>query len=141
MTTYSVPKSLAHGVLEEDTGPRVFLRHVPGGPNLVLESTGALIWCLATEVDDVPAEVAELTGMPVDEIRADVLTFLDSLIEGGLLARRQEQEDAARLVALREAAARGWEDLAAGRYEDVADDDLEDYIGQLGAGARNTSPS
>lgn len=85
MTSFRVPAALAHTVIDEESGPRVFLRHVPGGPNLLLESTGALIWCLATEVADVPAEMAVLTGMPVDDIRADVLDFLDTLVADGLL--------------------------------------------------------
>lgn len=55
------------------------------------------------------------------------------LREGLRLLERQEREDAARLAALREAAETGWADLAAGRYDDVADENLDDFIRQLGA--------
>ena len=57
------------------------------------------------------------------------------LREGLRLVERQEHEDAARLDALRHAAEQGWADAAAERYEEVADDDLADFIGQLGARA------
>jgi antitoxin ParD1/3/4 len=57
------------------------------------------------------------------------------LREGLRLLERQEQEDAAKLQALRMAADLGWADVAAGRYRDVADEGLEDFIGQLGARA------
>lgn len=54
------------------------------------------------------------------------------LREGLRLLERQEAEDAIKLAALRSAAEVGWADLASGRYDDIADDDLHDYIGQLG---------
>lgn len=57
------------------------------------------------------------------------------LREGLRLLERQEAEDAAKIAALRDAAERGWSDLTAGRFDDVADDDLNDFIGQLGAQA------
>jgi antitoxin ParD1/3/4 len=57
------------------------------------------------------------------------------LREGLRLLERQEQEDAAKLQALRMAADLGWADVAAGRYRDIADEELEDFIGQLGARA------
>jgi antitoxin ParD1/3/4 len=57
------------------------------------------------------------------------------LREGLRLLERQEAEDAAKIAALREAADKGWSDLAAGRFDEVADDDLDDFIGQLGARA------
>ena len=60
------------------------------------------------------------------------------LREGLRLLERQEAEDAAKLTVLRDAAERGWSDLAAGRFDDVAEDDLDDFIGQLGASARHT---
>lgn len=57
------------------------------------------------------------------------------LREGLRLLERREGEDAARLAALRDAAEKGWSDLAAGRYDDIADENLDDFIGQLGARA------
>ncbi|WP_237565239.1 type II toxin-antitoxin system ParD family antitoxin [Ornithinimicrobium cavernae] len=54
------------------------------------------------------------------------------LREGLRLLERRESEDAAKLAALRDAAEKGWSDLASGRYDDIADDDLDDFIGELG---------
>ena len=48
-----------------------------------------------------------------------------------LIAERERREDA-KLEVLKQAARRGWADVSAGRYADVADDQLEDFIGQLG---------
>jgi antitoxin ParD1/3/4 len=37
-----------------------------------------------------------------------------------------------KLKALQEAAQKGWTDIAEGRYTDLADDQIEDFVGQLG---------
>lgn len=71
--------------------------------------------------------------------------FVDSLVETGRyqnasevlreglrLIEQRERLEAAQLAALREAAAKGWADIDAGRYMDIADEQLEDTIGQLG---------
>jgi antitoxin ParD1/3/4 len=52
--------------------------------------------------------------------------------EGVRLVEQRAAEDAARLDALRQAAQTGWDDIAAGRYTDVAEDELADFIGGLG---------
>jgi antitoxin ParD1/3/4 len=57
------------------------------------------------------------------------------LRDGLRLVEQREAEDAAKLEALRQAAAVGWLDLDAGRYRDIGEDALADYIGQLGARA------
>ncbi len=54
------------------------------------------------------------------------------LRDGLRLLERQELENAAKVAALRDAAEKGWLDLATGRYDDIADEDLDDFIGQLG---------
>ncbi len=57
------------------------------------------------------------------------------LREGLRLLERREVEDAAKVAALRDAASKGWLDLATGRYDDIADENLDDFIGQLGGRA------
>lgn len=57
------------------------------------------------------------------------------LREGLRLLEHVEAEDAARIAILRHAAEVGWSDLASGRYENVADDDLDDFMGRLGGQA------
>jgi antitoxin ParD1/3/4 len=54
------------------------------------------------------------------------------LRDGLRLVEQREAENAAKLDALREAAAVGWRDLEAGRYRDVSEDALADHIAQLG---------
>lgn len=60
------------------------------------------------------------------------------LREGLRLLEQREARDSATLAALREAADKGWTDVVAGRYDDVADADLDDFIGRLGRVATAT---
>ena len=60
------------------------------------------------------------------------------LREGLRLLERREAEDAARLAVLRDAVEEGWSQLTAGRFDDVADGDLDDFLGQLGTRAAPT---
>lgn len=55
------------------------------------------------------------------------------VLRAGLrLLERQEEEDAARIGALRAAADVGWTDLDQGRYRDVEPAELESFINSLG---------
>ena len=63
------------------------------------------------------------------------------LREGLRVLERQEEENAAKIAALRNAADQGWSDLDSGRFDDVADANLDDVIGQLGARAARTQPA
>lgn len=63
------------------------------------------------------------------------------LREGLRLLERQEREEAIKVAALRDAAEKGWSDLAAGRYDDIADESLDDFIGQLGVRAARNPPT
>ncbi|MDH5538066.1 MAG: type II toxin-antitoxin system ParD family antitoxin [Rhizobacter sp.] len=54
------------------------------------------------------------------------------LREGLRLVEERERHESAKLKALRLAARQGWTDVSAGRYADVGDDQLEDFVGQLG---------
>jgi antitoxin ParD1/3/4 len=47
------------------------------------------------------------------------------------LLERREAEEAAKIAALRRAVDSGWEDLASGSYDDLADSDLDNSIGEL----------
>ena len=53
------------------------------------------------------------------------------LREGLRLIEERERIGEAELKALKQAARQGWADVAAGRFADVADDQLEDFVGQL----------
>ena len=54
------------------------------------------------------------------------------LREGLRLIERRENHEAAKLEGLREAARIGFSDLELGRFVDVADDELEDFVARLG---------
>ena len=54
------------------------------------------------------------------------------LRDGLRLVEERERLEVAKYRALELAARRGWEDITAGRFTDVADDQLEDFIGQIG---------
>lgn len=54
------------------------------------------------------------------------------LRDGLRLVEQHAQEDAAKLRALRAAAEQGWADAASGRYDDVAEGEISDFIAQLG---------
>ena len=54
------------------------------------------------------------------------------LREGLRLIEARERMEAAKLNALKQAARKGWDDIAAGRFADVGDEDLEAFIGKIG---------
>ena len=54
------------------------------------------------------------------------------LRDGLRLIEDRERIEEAKLKALKQAARQGWADVSAGRYIDVAHDQLEDFVGQLG---------
>ena len=57
------------------------------------------------------------------------------LREGLRIIEQRDRREAVKLQVLKEAAAKGWADIGAGQYDDVADAQLDDYIGQLGLAA------
>ena len=54
------------------------------------------------------------------------------LREGLRLIEERDRMEATKLKALKQAARQGWADVSAGRYADVGDDQLDDFVGQLG---------
>lgn len=54
------------------------------------------------------------------------------LREGLRLIEERERIEAAKLKAIKQAARQGWADVSAGRYTDVPDDRLEEFVGGLG---------
>jgi antitoxin ParD1/3/4 len=54
------------------------------------------------------------------------------LREGLRLIELRDRIEDIKLKALKQAARQGWSDVATGRYADVADDQLDDFVAQLG---------
>lgn len=68
----------------------VYVSALPDGPPMVLRATAALIFVVAAgggTLDEVVVKVADESGQPADEIRADVVAFVDELVRHGLLTR------------------------------------------------------
>jgi antitoxin ParD1/3/4 len=63
------------------------------------------------------------------------------LREGLRLIEDRERIEDAKLEALKQSADQGWADVSAGRYTDVAADQLEDFVGQLGLRAARQAKS
>jgi hypothetical protein len=88
---YARPDDLA--VIEDqpaDGDPfRVYLTPLPYGPLVVLEGNSAAIWQEAQDEESgaLVERLAAENGLPVEEIRDDVETFLVQLVDTGLLRR------------------------------------------------------
>ena len=54
------------------------------------------------------------------------------LREGLHLIEDRDRIEQAKLNALQQAARQGWTDMSAARYTDVAEDQLDDFVGQFG---------
>ena len=63
------------------------------------------------------------------------------LREGLRLIEERDRTEEVKLKALKHAARQGWADVSAGRYTDVAGDQLEDFVGQLGRRAAQRAKS
>jgi len=87
VTSYRVPSRVAYVVEDDSEGPAtVYLMTLPDGAPAVLRDSAAVIWVVAAEgEDDVAGAVAELVGMPVEEVSAEVERFLDELVQLGVL--------------------------------------------------------
>lgn len=54
---------------------------------------------------------------------------------------RENAAEEAKVAVLRRAADQGWSDLAVGRFDDINDESLDDFIGQLGVRAAGPQPA
>jgi hypothetical protein len=92
VTDYVRPADVAMVVedLDDEDGVVVYLAPLPDGPVQVLNGVGSLIWMEATATG-TPADVVERVAARVDRspdaIRAEVDSFMEHLVEAGLLER------------------------------------------------------
>lgn len=63
------------------------------------------------------------------------------LREGLRLLEREQAQETAKVAFLQRAAEETWSDLASGRFDDVDEESLEDFIAQLGHRAAHNSSS
>lgn len=74
---------------EQGDGGICYLAPLPDGPPLVLRDSAAAIWVEARvggTADEIAGRVAERFGLESDEIGDDVATFLEELVELGVLS-------------------------------------------------------
>lgn len=95
---YRIPPRLGYVVHEptpEDPTARVYLMHLPDGEPLMLAASAALIWALAADGEpEVPGALADLLGESVAEVGPATRTYLDTLVEQGLLTETPEGDEA-----------------------------------------------
>lgn len=66
----------------------VYAAPLPDGPPFVLAGPGAEIWCALAEggtLTEVTARVADAVGSPAESLAADVATFVNGLVDAGLV--------------------------------------------------------
>ena len=98
--------------------------------------SGALVLALLG-VDDMPTRNVVLSEHQQQLVETLVRSgryqnASEVLREGLRLIEDRDRLEDTKLRALKQAARQGWADVSAGRYSDVADDQLEDFVGQLG---------
>ena len=60
---------------------------VPDGRTVLLKDTARLIWLVAADGGNVIEDVAELVGLPTEQVAGEITTFLKDLTARGLLTR------------------------------------------------------
>ena len=82
---------VATGLAQLDRDGTVYVASLPGGPITVLEGTAASIWVRASGHTraDVVQGLAEELGVEISEIEDDVETFVETLLERGLLVEER----------------------------------------------------
>lgn len=71
-----------------EQGGIVYAAHLPDGPPLVLDGSGAVVWAALVEggtLEDLVARVAAATGESAQVVAAGVEGFVDGLLAAGVL--------------------------------------------------------
>jgi hypothetical protein len=86
VTRYRIADDVAW-VSEEDLDggdtPTAYLTRVPGGPPILLEGSGCVVWLALAEggtMDEVVAAAAAMADTGGEQIRDDVETLVDQLV-------------------------------------------------------------
>lgn len=69
--------------LDGGAEPTAYLTRVPGGPPILLEGSGCVVWLALAEggtMDQLVAAAAAMTGAPEAEVRDDVEMLIDQLV-------------------------------------------------------------
>lgn len=91
MTRYTIADDVAWVSQQDlDAGdePTAYVTKVPGGPPILLEGSGCLVWLALAEggtLEEITVAAAGMTDAGLDEIQDDVATLVDQLIVIGLV--------------------------------------------------------
>jgi len=69
--------------LDVDEVPTAYLTRVPGGPPILLEGSGCVVWLALAEggtLEEVTATAASMSDSTVEDISADVAVLVDQLV-------------------------------------------------------------
>ncbi|WP_448006676.1 PqqD family protein [Agromyces bauzanensis] len=81
----------APGVAVVDDDDVVYVANLPEGPIVVLDGVAGVIWSEACDGprSTIAERVAAVTDAAVEDIRGDVESFVDQLVQRGLLVARE----------------------------------------------------
>ncbi len=86
MTRYRIADDVAwvsQEDLDVDEVPTAYLTRVPGGPPILLEGSGCVVWLALAEggtLEEVTATAASMSDSTVEDISADVAVLVDQLV-------------------------------------------------------------
>lgn len=86
MTRYRIADDVAwvsQDDLDAGDDPTAYLTRLPGGPPILLEGSGCVVWLALAEggtMDEITAAAAAMWSSTVDEISEDVATLVDQLV-------------------------------------------------------------
>lgn len=86
MTHYRIADDVAwvsEEGLDADGTPTAYLTRLPGGPPIMLEGSGCLVWLALAEggtLPEVTAAAAAMSGSTVEEVSEDVAMLVDQLV-------------------------------------------------------------
>jgi hypothetical protein len=69
--------------LDASEEPTAYVTRLPGGPPILLEGSGCLVWLALADggsMDELITAVALMSGASTDEIKDDVATLVDMLV-------------------------------------------------------------
>lgn len=74
--------------LDAGDEPTAYVTRVPGGPPILLEGSGCLVWLALAEsgtLEEITVAAAAMTDAELEEIRDDVATLVDQLVVIGFV--------------------------------------------------------
>lgn len=74
---------VSHEDLDSGGEPTAYLSRLPGGPPILLEGSGCVVWLALADggtLEQLTAAVATMADLTEDEVRDDVATLIDQLV-------------------------------------------------------------